>query len=477
MKNGNSFRLDYFFDLFKTGKEEINKIFSTALNKGGDYCDIYFEKRASNYIGLEDNNVNKAFTGLDIGVGIRVIKGDQTGFSFTEDLSLKSIIEAAKVAANIADSPINLYKADLSEIKFKNLYPVPPDWEDISIKEKMPFLTKINSRVFSLDSRIIKTNIWFADENSKVMIASSDGKISFDIRPMTTVSVSCTADEGGKRESNGFSVAARNDFTFLTDSELDRIADVSVKRTVDLFKAVKPDGGSMEIVLSAGSSGILLHEAIGHGLEADFNRKGVSAFSEKLGKKIAEKSVTIIDDGTIPNDRGAVNIDDENNRGKKTVLVKNGKLVSYIHDRMSAKHYGVEPTGSGRRESFRFPPMPRMRNTYMLPGPHKRDEIIKSVKKGIIAETFSNGQVLIGAGDFTFYVKTGFLIENGKITSPIKDINIIGNGPDILSKISMVADDFKLAEGGWTCGKNGQGVPVSMGLPTVKVSSITVGGA
>lgn len=477
MNDNNGRKSVYFLDLFKTNLSDIRKIFSEALSNGGEYCDIYFEKRASNYIALEDNQVNKAYTGIDIGVGIRVLKGDQTGYCFTEDLSFRSIIDAAKTASNIADSPVKSKPVKLTILKKQNLYPTPMGWGDISVKKKIPFLTKINDRVFSLDQRIIKTNVWLMDENQEVMIASTDGKLSFDTRPITTVSVSCTAEEKGKKESNGFSISSRDNFDFLTDKELNRVADESVKRTVDLFKAVKPDGGEMEVVLSAGSSGILLHEAIGHGLEADFNRKGISAFTDKIGKQIADKTVSIVDDGTISRDRGAVNIDDENNPGKRTLLVNEGKLESYIHDRLSADHYGVKPTGNGRRESFRFHPMPRMRNTYMLPGPYKKEDVIKSVKRGILAETFSNGQVLIGAGDFTFYVKTGFMIEEGETTVPVKDINIIGNGPEVLSKIVMVADDFKLAEGGWTCGKDGQGVPVSMGLPTVKVSSMTVGGS
>lgn len=232
----------------------------------------------------------------------------------------------------------------------------------------------------------------------------------------------------------------------------------------------------MPVVLAAGSSGILLHEAIGHGMEADFNRKGISIFADKIDKPVAENFVTIVDDGTNENMRGSINIDDEGGTPEKTYLVKDGIMRSYIHDRISAKHYGVKPTGSGRRQSFRYAPLPRMRNTYMENGPHTKEEIIKSVKKGLYAEVFSNGQVFIGAGDFSFYVTGGTLIEDGKLTKPVKDINIIGNGPDVLKKITMVADDFKMAEGGWTCGKSGQSVPVSMGLPTVKVSSITVGG-
>jgi TldD protein len=233
----------------------------------------------------------------------------------------------------------------------------------------------------------------------------------------------------------------------------------------------------MEVVLAAGSSGILLHEAIGHGMEADFNRKQISIFSDKLAKPVAEKFVNIIDDGTMMNLRGSINIDDEGNDSEKTFLVKDGILRSYLHDHISSQHYKTRPTGNGRRESFRYSPQPRMRSTYMLPGPHKKDEIIQSVKKGLYAETFSNGQVEIGAGDFSFYVKSGRLIEDGKLTRPVKDVNIIGNGPDVLKNIVMVADDFKMAEHGGSCGKGGQTVPISTGLPTIKVSAINVGGA
>jgi TldD protein len=232
----------------------------------------------------------------------------------------------------------------------------------------------------------------------------------------------------------------------------------------------------MEVVLAAGSSGILLHEAIGHGMEADFNRKGVSIFADKINKPVAENFVSIVDDGTLPNLRGSINIDDEGNDTEKTYLVENGILKTYLHDRISARYYNVKPTGSGRRESFRHSPLPRMRSTYMQPGPHTKEEIIKSIKKGIYAKDFTNGQVFIGAGDFTFYVKSGNIIENGKLGRPIKDVNIIGNGPDVLRDIVMVADDFKMDDSTWSCGKDGQTVPVSLGLPTVKVSKITVGG-
>ena len=261
-----------------------------------------------------------------------------------------------------------------------------------------------------------------------------------------------------------------------TPERIDTLARDAVRRTVLLFDAVKPSAGEMEVVLAPGSSGILLHEAIGHGMEADFNRKKISIFADKMGKSVAEKFVNIVDDGTIPGLRGTINVDDEGNATRKTFLVENGVLRSYMHDRISARYYGVEPTGNGRRETFRFSPIPRMRNTFMPPGPHDPEEIIRSVKKGIYTEEFTNGQVSIGAGDFTFYVKTGYLIENGRKTRPIKDVNVIGNGPEVLRRITMVGNDLKFDDGWWTCGKDGQGAPNQMGLPTVKVSAITVGG-
>ncbi len=249
-----------------------------------------------------------------------------------------------------------------------------------------------------------------------------------------------------------------------------------MRRTTILFEAVPAPAGEMPVVLAAGSSGILLHEAIGHGMEADFNRKGTSIYSDKINKPIAAPFVNIVDDATVPGARGAINVDDEGNAAGTTRLVENGVLTTYLHDAISARHYGVAPTGNGRRESYQYAPMPRMRATYMLPGPHAKEEIIQSVKSGLYCDNFTNGQVRIGSGDFTFYVKNGWLIEDGKLTRPVKDINVIGNGPKVLEKVDMVSNDLVIDEGGWTCGKDGQSVPVSQGIPTVRVSSITVGG-
>lgn len=468
--------LSEYLDHFNVTEAMIREVMADALSKGGDYCDLYFQHAISNSIGLEDKLVNRAFTNIDLGVGIRVLKGDQTGYSFTEDLSLQSMKTAARTAAAIADAGKKLPPQKFTMEKIPGYYPIKTSWETVGIDKKIPYLESINEKVMAGDSRIIKASVSFSNSTTYNLIVTSEGKMYYDYQPMSQLSAFCTAEQDGKREQNYFDLAGRYGIEFFSPSNIDRIASESVRRTIELFKAVKPEAGEMEVVLAAGSSGILLHEAIGHGMEADFNRKGTSIFSDKIDKKVANDFVTIIDDGTNPNVRGSINIDDEGNDSQKTFLVENGILRSYLHDRISAQHYGVKPTGNGRRQSFRHIVLPRMRNTYMLPGPHKKEEIIKSVKKGIYAETFTNGQVMIGAGDFTFYVKSGFLIENGEITKPIKDVNIIGNGPQVLKDITMVADDFEMAEGGWTCGKDGQGVPVSMGQPTLKVAKITVGG-
>ena len=468
--------LDEYLDHFGVTKAQLNEVMAVGLSRGGDYCDVFFEHTIANYIGLEDNDVNRAYTNVDFGVGIRVLNGDQTGYSFTEEITPKAMKLAAQTAANIANSAAKTKVAELKLHDHPNYYKINSPWEQVSIDQKIPSLQTINDKVFAADNRIIKSNVWFINNTSYMLLATSEGRLVYDYKPSIRINVSCTAEQNGQKEQNGFNLASRHGFEFVTDENIDRLAREAVSRTVNLFEAVKPDAGEMPVVMAAGSSGILLHEAIGHGMEADFNRKEVSIFSDKIGKKVAEPFVTIVDNGKNPNIRGSINIDDEGNESQETVLVENGILTSYLHDRISSQFYKVKPTGSGRRQDFRNEPLPRMRNTYMMNGPHSKEEIIKSVKKGIYTDTFTNGQVFIGAGDFTFYVKTGYLIEDGKMTAPIKDINIIGNGPEVLSDIVMVADDFKMAEGGWTCGKSGQGVPVSMGLPTVKVSKITVGG-
>jgi len=340
----------------------------------------------------------------------------------------------------------------------------------------VPFISSLNEKIFAGDKRVTKVNISLNDTTTYILFYNSDGLLTWDYRPLTYLTARTIMEENGRIENLSISRSYRKGFEFLTDDLVDGIAKESIEQTSLLFKAGRPKGGEMEIVMGPGRSGILLHEAMGHSFEADFNRKKTSIFSDKMGKKIGEEFVTIYDDGTLPNDRGALNIDDEGNPGEKTVLVSKGVLTSYIHDRISAKYYNVKPTGNGRRQDFRNVPIPRMRSTYMENGPHSKDEIIASVKKGIYVDNFSNGQVNIGPGDFTFFVKFGYLIENGKLTDAIKDVNIIGNGPQALADITMVGNDLQFSDSTWNCGKDGQSVPVTLGMPTVKIKKLTVGG-
>lgn len=465
-----------YLEHFTVTEAQIREVMAAALAHGGDYCDVYFQHAINNTVVLEDHLVNRAHSNVDMGVGIRVIEGDRIGYSFTEEITPKAMKLAARTAANIAGKGKSSPPAGFSFASMPDYYPIGVSWEEVGIDQKVPHLQTLNEKVFALDKRIIKSQVYFLDNTSYMMVATSDGRIACDYQPMTRVFVSCTAEQNGQREQSGYNLGGRHGIDYFSPERLDHLASTAVRRTVDLFDAVKPEAGEMPVVMAPGFSGIFLHEAIGHGMEADFNRKEISIYAEKLGKPVAENFVSIVDDGTNPNMRGSINIDDEGNQTEQTFMVRNGILESYLHDHISAKHYKTKPTGNGRRQSFRHQPMPRMRNTYMLPGPHKPDEIVESVKNGIYAESFINGEVYIGAGDFTFYVKSGYLIENGKKTRPIKDINIIGNGPDCLTKVVMVADDMELMEGGGTCGKNGQWAPVSFGLPTIKVSAITVSG-
>lgn len=470
-----------YFAAFGVTESLIRDALSTALSNGGDYADVFFQHTVLSSMGLEDGEVNRAYASVDLGVGVRVVKGDQTGYGFTEELTPQAIQGAARTAAAIAQGPSReiaaAFRSDPSPLaSFPRRYELERDWAAVTPEERLPILIGLNSRALAADPRIKKVSIGLRAAHGAILVADSLGRLVEDLQPMTSLYLSCTAESGGRRETNDYNLAARDGIEFYTQERLDRLLHRAVERTLTLFDAVAPEPGELPVVLAPGSSGLLLHEAIGHGMEADFNRKKTSIFADRIGKYVAKPFVNIVDDGTVEHARGSINVDDEGNVASKTMLVENGKLTTYLHDMISAKHFGVSSTGNGRRESFRFAPMPRMRTTYMHPGPHRAEEIISSVKRGIYCEHFANGEVQIGAGDFTFYVKNGHLIENGKLTRPIKDVNIIGNGPRILERIDMVADDVLIDEGGWTCGKDGQSVPVSHGMPTVRVDSITVGG-
>lgn len=468
--------LHNFLSHFNVSRSDLQKTIIRALSKGGDYADLYFEHTINHSISLQDGEVNSISSNIDYGVGIRTVLGDQTGYAYVENTNLSDMLQAADMSARIASAKQNVNSINIKEQIFPNYYKIQKPWEDVSINAKKTFIEKLNSRIFELDSRVIKVSIGLYDNTSYVLFYNSEGILTADYKPMGTLSVSCTMEQDNKIELSSASRAYRKGFEFIDDQLLELLAREVVAQTSLMFEAIKPKGGEMPVVMGAGGSGILLHEAIGHAFEADFSRKNISIFSDLLGKKICNENINVVDSGLIENSRGAINFDDEGVAGQKTYIVRNGVLESYLHDRISAKHYGVNSTGNGRRQSFRHAPMPRMRVTYMESGNMEETDIIASVKKGVYVDNFSNGQVQIGAGDFTFFVKTGYLIENGKLTQPIKDINIIGNGPRALADISMVGNNLKIDEGAWTCGKDGQSVPVGQGLPSVLIQKLTVGG-
>ena len=461
---------------FNVTGNDLRKVITVALEKGGDYADLYFEHTISNNLGLQDGEVNRAASDIQYGVGIRVVAGDQTGYAYVENVNLSEMLNAARTASRIAAGSAKTPPVNVNEQTFKNHYPILNSWEDASVQAKMPYLQKLNDRIFALDPRVTKVSASINDSTSYILYYNSEGLLCRDYRPMSVIRGTCIMQQGDRIENNSSSRAGRKDFRFLADALIEEIAQEVVKNTSILFESVQPKGGEMPVVMAAGGSGILLHEAIGHAFEADFNRKNISIFSDKLNKKICDENINVVDDGTIDGDRGSINFDDEGVASQKTYIVKNGILNSYLHDRISAKYYNIAPTGNGRRESFKCVPIPRMRITYMENGNCTENDIISSVKKGVYLDKFTNGQVQIGAGDFTFFVKNGYLIENGKLTQPIKDINVIGNGPKALADVTMVANNLKIDPGAWTCGKDGQGAPVAQGLPSVLVKQLTVGG-
>jgi TldD protein len=462
---------------FRVTINDLESIMAVAMERGATYADIYFEHAYSNNVRLIDNNVDNASSNIEYGAGVRVVVGEQTGYAYTEIATVDELLKAARMANRIASNGEKYNNVNIKELTNPNRYPILHHWEEKSLLDRKPWLEKLNNRIFELDKRVKKVAITQGDGTSDILFFNSEGNIFSDSIPIAMLSATCVMeDDNGHREQAGSSRSFHTGYEFLTEELIEELAQEVVSRTAILFDATKPKGGEMAVVMGAGGSGILLHEAIGHAFEADFNRLGTSIFSDKLGKTICNPLINVVDDGTIPYNRGSINFDDEGIEGQKTYIVTEGRLTSYLHDRISARHYGVKPTGNGRRESFRYTPLPRMRATYMEAGPHSEEEMIANVKKGVYVDVFSNGQVQIGAGDFTFYVKSGWLIENGRLTTPIKDINVIGNGPEALAAISMVGNNPKIDNGTWTCGKDGQSCAVTCGMPSVLVDRLTVGG-
>lgn len=465
-----------YLNIFKVTEPQLQTLAATALRHGGDYCDLYFEHTTFFNLLLKDGVVSSGGFHTDFGVGIRVLKGEKTGYAYSENTEMEDMLNAARAASAIATGSTaggRVY-AKVNDRR-SDFYPMKENWRDKGADSFLPFMKDLETAVFSKDSRIVKVIIRMSDSVCDVMMYNSLGELTYETRPMGSVTVTAVFQQSGKTENRSVSRSFRTGAELIGPALLNGLAEDVVKGIDARFEAIRPKGGQMSVVMGAGASGILLHEAMGHAFEADFNRKGQSIFSEKMGKQVCPKGISIIDDGTISFNRGSGNYDDEGVPGEKTYMIHDGVLCSYLHDRISASWYGVAPTGNGRRENFRYNPIPRMRATYMESGNADPEGIIASVKDGIYVDEFSNGQVKIGEGDFTFFVKSGYLIENGRLTAPVKDINVIGNGPQALSDIAAVGNDLKIDNGTWTCGKE-QSVPVSCGMPTVLVSSLTVGG-
>jgi len=463
---------------FKVQQEDLRQTLCEALSQGADYADIYLEYCRSLSLNLQDGIVNRASSNIDSGAGVRAVKGTQTGYAFTEELSPTALRQAGRQASHISSSAITAQVAALQDRKEEYRYYQPGEIEidEQEVARLIDFLTRLRLYMLDKEPRLASISAGINHQTSQVAIVNNLGECVEEQRPITSLSLQCVIQEGERRERANVSRSYRKSLAMLNDELLHTLGDECIARARFALSATQPQGGEMPVVLGAGASGILLHEAIGHGFEADCVRREESIFTDKLGKPICMKEINIVDDGTLPDMRGSIHFDDEAVAAQCTPLVTNGVVTSFMHDRISARHFGVAPTGNGRRESFRFPPVPRMRNTYMLgiEGTSQND-LIASVKRGIFVDNFSNGQVQIGAGDYTFFVKSGYLIEEGHLTKPIKDINIIGNGLQTLSDITGVANDARVDPSTWMCGKEGQSCMVSCGMPSVLVKKLTVG--
>ena len=466
---------EHYHNIFGVGKQQLQTLIAAALAKGGDYADLYFEYTTFFNLNLKDGVVSSGGFHTDCGVGIRVLKGERTGYAYSENLAMEPMLKAAQAASAIAQSDGSPRTYAHAMQAGQQFYHMKRNWRDVSADAFLPFLQQLEKAIFAKDSRVVKVIARLSNSVSDVMMFNSLGELTYDTRPMGSVSVTAVFQQNGKTENKSCSRSFRMGAELISPSLLQEIADEVTSGIDQRFEAIRPKGGQMSVVMGAGASGILLHEAMGHAFEADFNRKGQSIFADKMGTQVCPKGVNVVDDGTIAGNRGACSYDDEGVPGQKTYMVEDGVLTSYLHDRISASWYGVAPTGNGRRENFRYNPIPRMRATYMESGQAAPEDLIASVKEGIYVDEFSNGQVKIGEGDFTFFVKSGYMIQDGRLAAPVKDINIIGNGPQALADIVAVGNDLKIDNGTWTCGKE-QSAPVSCGMPTVLISNLIVGG-
>ena len=456
---------------------DISKIVESIHSKGIDIADLYFQVNRQESWAMEDGKIKEGAFSLDKGVGVRVVSGDKTGFAYSDDLSLSAIKEAANATQSIARHGKSTSLKIASFKQTKERYSAIDPLNSISDQDKIDLINELNDSARQIDQRIEQVNISLSSNQDMILIATANGPLLADIRPLVRLNVSVILEKNNRREQGYAGGGSRSGLDYFLDNTIGiDLTKEAIRQASIQMEAKAAPAGSMPVVLGSGWPGILLHEAVGHGLEGDFNRKGVSTFSGRVGDQVASSLCTIVDDGTIPHRRGSLAIDDEGVPGQYNVLIQDGILKGYMQDRMNANLMNVMPTGNGRRESYAHMPMPRMTNTYMLAGPHEHDEIIASVKRGIYAPNFAGGQVDITSGKFVFSASEAYMIEDGKISYPIKGAMLIGDGPDVLGKISMVGNNLELDGGIGTCGKEGQSVPVGVGQPTLKIDEITVGG-
>ena len=468
----------YFFDKFGITERLLERCLGEALSAGGDYADLYFESVASTSIGLDESLVKSASQGVSAGCGIRVASGERTGYAYTDDLSADRLLHAAKTAALIASGPAKQPVVGFKEAPVApSLYPAPAIDLDTDLSAKLDLVMRADRAARAFDSRITQVRAGYSDELKRVLVAASDGTYASDTQPLARLNVFVLAKEADRtaKGTSGGGGRVEIDF-FQIEKTPEHFAREAARQAILQLGAVAAPAGDMEVVLGPGWPGVLLHEAVGHGLEADFNRKKTSAFAGLIGRQVASSKVTVVDNGTMPGRRGSLNVDDEGSATQETVLIEKGILKGYLSDKLSSRLMNMPHTGNGRRESYQQIPMPRMTNTYMLAGEDAPEDIIRSVKRGLYAVNFGGGSVDITSGKFVFSASEAYLIEDGKVTAPVRDATLIGNGPEALKYVSMVGNDLELDEGVGTCGKDGQSVPVGVGMPTIKLDRMTVGG-
>ncbi len=458
-------------------RELIDRILSTALRRGGDYADVFCERRKGMSFRLQSGVIHESGLNITQGVGVRVISGESSGYAYSDDLSEEALLRAAQIAALIARSSNDAHReVHVSPCDVSPFYDT-SRIEHASSAQYVALLERAEAAARGFDSRIAAVNANINDELQEVWIGTSDGRFLHDRRPLISLGVQAVAVRNGDRAQGFVGDGGRTSIAFYDQRTPESIALEAARVSTTNLEAVEAPAGEMEMVVGSGGGGVLLHEAVGHGLESDFNRQGVSLYSGRVGQRVASELVTIYDDGNLPGERGSISIDDEGHPGEHKVLVERGVLRGYMQDYLNAKLMNTSSTGSGRRQSFRHLPQPRMCNTHMPNGESTVEEIIASTKRGIYAKSFAGGQVEISRGDFVFMVAEGYLIENGAVTVPVKNATIVGNGPEVMTKVVAVANDSRLANRHYTCGKGGQYVPVGVGMPTLKIASITVGGS